>query len=397
MLLWKCVYMQRKSYCLVMFETLKRNWLKITHWERWHYNVKYVLLSPVWLWFSLRARSFYFFAPVNPTLTFGGFEGGPKKEIYDHLPFGAYPLSIYINPAVSLQVVEEKMTAAGLTYPVAVKPNVGMMGLMFRKINNREQLSFYHRTMTAEYILQEFVFYPLEVSVFYYRMPGKEKGTITGFVQKEVLSVTGDGISTVETLLQGLVGRPGFYLEEWKTKHRRRLTEVIPEGKKFPLSLVANLSRGARLLSLEKEKTEALHQVFDALSHASRHLFYGRYDIKCRSIGDLKTGKNFKILEFNGAGAEPHHVYGNGFSFLQACRIIVQHWQVLFAIARYNRGLGNPYPSLFQGILFTRRSNKHFNRLRKLDKKMPVFESCILALTQICLCLSGHHQAFHLS
>ena len=27
------------------------------------------------------------------------------------------------------------------------------------------------------------------------------------------------------------------------------------------------------------------------------------------SIEDLKNGKNFSILEFNGCGAEPNHIY----------------------------------------------------------------------------------------
>lgn len=352
---------------------LKRAWHKLTHWERWHYNVKYALLSPVWLWYSLRARSFYFFTPANPTLTFGGFEGGTKSEVYNQLPEGTFPRSIYIDPALSLQQVEKAMEAAGLSYPIAVKPNVGMMGLMFRKIDTSAELAVYHRTMTAEYIIQELVQYPLEVSVFYYRMPDEKQGTITGFVRKEAMEVKGDGVSNLAELMEGLIGRPGFYLDEWKQKHRSRLQEVIPAGELFKLSWVANLSRGARLVSLEEEKDEALLRVFDGISHASKHLYYGRYDIKCQSVADLKQGKNFTILEFNGAGAEPHHVYGNGYSFFRMYKIISRHWQALFHIARYNRRCGRGYKSLMEGISFTRRSNRHFRQLRELDKKMPVF------------------------
>src|SRR5215204_1749358 len=297
---------------------LKRAWHILTHWEQWHYNVKYALLSPVWLWYSIRARSFYFFTPANPTLTFGGFEGGPKKEIYDLLPRQLIPRSVYIDPAWTPQQVERERQEARLDYPVAVKPMVGMMGLLFRKLDGPEELALYHHTVPVPYILQELVTYPVEVSVFYYRMPGEQKGTITGFVRKEALEVTGDGVSTLEELMQGLQGRPGFYLDEWKAKHSSRLSDVLAAGERYPLSWVANLSRGARLVSLESEKDAQLLEVFDRISHLSRHLYYGRYDIKCASVSDLKRGKNFTILEFNGTGAEPHHVYGNGYSFLQA-------------------------------------------------------------------------------
>lgn len=354
---------------------MKSWWYKLTHWEQWHYNIKYALFSPAWLWYSLKAGSFYFFAPANPTLTFGGFEGGPKKEIYGLLPEGTYPASIYINPGIPLQEVEEKMAEAGLMYPVAVKPNIGMMGLLFRKIDNRNELATYHQTVTVEYILQELVEYPMEVSVFYYRMPGDQKGRITGFVKKEALEVVGNGSSTLEALMQQLVNRPGFYPDEWKRKHQGRLGNIIPPGEIFKLSWVANLSRGARLINLEHEKDEKLLAVFDAISHAAGHLYYGRYDIKCASVADLKRGKNFSILEFNGTGAEPHHMYGNGNTLWGAFKIIVHHWRALFSIARHHHRQGVPYPTLREGLQFTRGANKHFNALRELDKQLPLFHS----------------------
>jgi len=352
---------------------LKKLWHVVTHWEQWHYNVKYILLSPVWIWYSLRARSFYFFTPANPTLTFGGMEGGTKREIYNLLPAGTYPKSIYINPAMSLYEIEVAMVEADLSFPVAVKPNIGMMGLMFRKIDNKEQLSKYHQTMTSEYILQELLYHPIEVSVFYYRFPNEQKGRITGFVRKDAIEVTGNGQSTLEELMQQFESRPGFKAEEWKSKHKARLKEVIPDGEIFKLSWVANLSRGSRLVSLEDKKDEKLLEVFDNISHDSKYLYYGRFDIKCKSVDDLKEGKNFSILELNGTGAEPHHMYGNGNNFFQAAKIIVHHWRVLHSIARYNNRQGIKYKTLQQGLRFTKNSNKHFKHLRELDSKMPVF------------------------
>lgn len=353
--------------------SIKRLWYKVTHWEQWHYNVKYFLASPAWLWYSLRARSFYFFAPVNPTLTFGGFEGGPKKEIYNLLPEGTYPKSIYLQPSSSIEDVETLMIENRLHFPIAVKPNVGMMGLMFRKIDNIEELSVYHKTITVEYILQELIYYPIEVSVFYYRYPTEVKGHITGFVRKEALDVVGDGYSTLGTLMEQLENRPGFKLDEWKSKHQNKLHEVIPAGETFKLSWVGNLSRGARLISLKHEKDEKLFNLFDEIGHKAKHLYYGRYDIKCQSIEDLKEGKHFSILEFNGSGAEPHHMYGNSNSLYKALKIIIHHWKVLFIIARYHYKRGKKYPSLREGLRFTKTSNRHFKHLRQLDKKMPVF------------------------
>jgi len=352
---------------------VKKAWYTLTHWEAWHYNIKYVLISPVWVWYSLRAWSFYFFSPANPVLTFGGFEGGPKQEIYDLLPKESYPNSIYINTLFPLQKVQQLMIENDLIFPVAVKPNVGMMGLMFRKINNFQEMTLYHETMTVSYIIQKLITYPMEVSVFYYRYPGNEIGNITGFVRKEALEVTGNGMSTLQQLMKGLESRPNFKPEEWQIKHRLRLQQVIAAGEIFKLAWVANLSRGGTMVNIEDQKDEKLLKVFDALSHFSGQLFYGRYDIKCTSVEDLKEGKNFSILEFNGTGAEPHHMYGNGNTLLQAFKIIMFHWKVLYNIARYHHKKGIAYKTLREGMRFTKTSNRHFNHLRIIDKTMPVF------------------------
>src|SRR5882672_5711625 len=117
---------------------------RMAHWETWHYMAKYIPIMPVWLWYCLRARSFWFFTPSNPTLTFGGFEGESKKEMFDQLPPESYPKSIYISHTTSFQEIETLVSLHKFEYPIAVKPDVGMMGFMFRKIDTADKLRLYH-------------------------------------------------------------------------------------------------------------------------------------------------------------------------------------------------------------------------------------------------------------
>jgi hypothetical protein len=345
---------------------VKKSLYKITHWETWHYLVKYIPLAPAWLWYCLKARSFWFFTPSNPSLTFGGFEGERKKEMYDQLPAGSYPKTIYVDHSMSVAEVEMLIATHHFQYPFVVKPDAGMMGLMFRKIETVEQLRSYHHKMPIVYIIQEFVNYPIEVSVFYYRFPSQEKGTITGFIRKEFLEVAGDGKSTLNQLILNYP-RAAFRMEEMRLKHRDRLEEIIPAGEKYCLSHALNLSRGGKLVSLEHEKNDSLLKVFDELSHYAKHFYYGRYDIKCASIEDLKQGKNFSILEYNGSGAEPHHIYGNGNNVLQAYRIVLHHWNVLYKISKHNHKDGIAYWKYKEGKTFLKAAKKHFKLLKQLD------------------------------
>ncbi|HYC87402.1 MAG TPA: hypothetical protein VEB86_19350 [Chryseosolibacter sp.] len=338
----------------------------ISHWEDWHWFAKYILIAPAWLWNCLKARSFWFFTSSNPTIVFGGFTGETKQEIYKQLPPSSYPKSIYITPSTSFPEVESLVASNNLTLPLAVKPDVGMMGLMFRKIESIDHLRQYHAVMPVGYIIQEFIRYPLEVSVFYYRFPNESNGHITGFLKKEAMAVIGDGEHTLRELIMNYP-RAQFRLTEMFSKHASKLEMVIPAGEHFQLSEALNLSRGGRLVNLEHEKDDRLLKIFDDLSHYAGNLYYGRYDIRCSSIEDLKSGRNFSILEYNGSGAEPHHVYGNGNSLFKACRILIEHWNILYRISDYNHRQGIPYWSFSEGLEFTRKARNHFKKLRELD------------------------------
>ncbi len=344
----------------------KKALYKLTHWETWNYLAKYIPIMPVWLWYCLRARSLWFFTPSNPTINFGGFEGEGKKEMYNQLPPGSFPKSIYVEPRSTFDAVKISLSSNGFNYPFAVKPNVGMMGFMFRKINSEDDLLRYHQQMPAEYIVQDFIDYPLEVSVFYYRFPNQKKGHISGFLKKEFLQVLGNGQST---LLQLIESYPSvqFRLPEMRSKHADKLNMIIPRDKIYFLSYALNLSRGGKLVSLAHQKDDALVHQFDKISNYTKHFYYGRYDIKCLSIDDLKAGKNFSILEYNGCGAEPHHIYGNGNTLIQAYKIVLEHWKVLYQISRHNHFNGSPVWAFKKGWLFLRAANKHFKTLKQLD------------------------------
>lgn len=339
---------------------------KMIHWESWHYLAKYIPLLPFWLWYCARSRSFWFFTPSNPSITFGGFEGESKTEMYMQLPADIYPKSLLVSHLSPFDAVEQLISSNQFSYPFAVKPDVGMMGFMFRTISNPDELRHYHQKMPADYIVQEFVKYPLELSVFYYRYPHEKKGTITGFVKKEFLKVTGDGQSTLLELMKNYP-RVRFRMEEMKSKHKDKLDRILQFGEDYFLSYALNLSRGGKLVSLAHEKDDRLLKVFDDLSHYSGKFYYGRYDLKCKSIEDLKQGRDFKILEYNGCGAEPHHIYGNGHSLIQAYRIVLHHWKVLYGISKHNVQNGVRYWEFSNGYKFLKNAKKHFRMLKQLD------------------------------
>lgn len=344
---------------------MKKFFQKLLNWEHWNFYVLYAPISPVWIWYCLRSGSLWFFSSSNPTITFGGFEGEGKKEMYDQLPEHLIPRTIYIRHDLPFAEVKKEVEAAGLTYPFIVKPDVGMKGILFRKIDTEEQLQKYHEHIPVEYIVQALVDWPVEVSVFYYRHPDQAKGTVSGFIHKELLHVVGDGQSTLQQLVE-THPRAKFRLEEMKHRHGHRFQELIPDQEIFFLSHAGNHNRGAQFTNLHNEINEKMHELFDELSHQTS-FYYGRYDIKTTSIEDLKQGKNISILEFNGCGAEPNHIYDCGMPLWKAYATLLKHWKALYQISRYNHKNGTPYWSYRRGKDFLKESNKHFKLLEQYD------------------------------
>ncbi len=345
---------------------MKKFYLRLTNWERWNFYLLYFPISFVWLWHCLRNGSFWFFSSSNPTITFGGFEGEGKKEMYDQLPTDLIPRTIYILHDLPFEVVKKNITDAGFQFPFIVKPDIGMKGILFRRISDWNQLEKYHNKIPVEYIVQDLVILPVEVSVFYYRYPWEKNGVVSGFIDKELLQVTGNGTSDLRQLILDHP-RAKFRMEEMEHRHGHRFDRILPEGEIFYLSYAGNHNRGAHFTNLHKEIDADLHKVFDELSHYNNQFFYGRYDIKTHSIEDLKRGRNFVILEFNGCGAEPNHIYDCGMNLWKAYSVIIQHWSALSKISRYNNKQGVPYWSFMKGYRFLKESKKHFQLLEKFD------------------------------
>jgi hypothetical protein len=342
---------------------------KIKDWEQWPFKVLYAPIVPVWFWYMIRSRSVWFFTASNPKLTFGGMEGEPEKEMHDLLPAKYCPNYFNVKPSDDFTKIKEKLKQHGISYPLIVKPEIGGQGILFRKIEGEAHLKEYHSKIPVEYFIQEFIQYPVEVSLFYYRYPFEKKGVITGFLQKIPMRVTGDGIHNLGQLLQ-LNSKTKKRLAELKLKHEINFSKIIPENEVYILSYAGNHNRGAHFIDLKSEISDDLVTLLDEISLGINDFFYGRYDIMCNSIEELKQGKNFMILEYNGCGAEPNHFYDTGYTLSKAWKEILKHWKILFKISRYNHHHGVDYWPFIKGLRFRIQTKKYFKKLNAADKKI---------------------------
>lgn len=333
-------------------------WVKITHWEFWPFSVLYFPVYFVYTWLAIRCRSFFFFTAANPTIEFGGMLGERKSEIFELIP------NQYI-PKYSLILPKDIASAQGFVakhgYPVIAKPDIGERGNLVEKLTNDHELETYVSKCPVPFLLQEFVDLPIELGVFFIKYPNQRAGKVTSIVQKEFLHVMGNGIDTVGQLLMEQP-RALLQLDFLNPRFKMKLKEVPQPDEKVIVEGIGNHCRGTTFLNAEKEIDAGLHAAFSRLTDQIDGFHFGRFDLRCGSFEGLRRLANFKILELNGAGAEPGHIYQPGYPLWKGYQAIIWHLVQLSKISRANRKLGVKYWSFKKGIA-KMRAIKAYNKI----------------------------------
>jgi hypothetical protein len=322
--------------------------IRLFNWEYWPFNAVYVWILPYWLFLCLRTRSFFFFNASNPQIENGGFLNESKKDIHAILPEGLYPKSLHFSIPVDPEKVWQEMILQGLQFPVMGKPDIGGRGRGVKKLNTRNELDFYVKQATLDFHIQAFVPFEKEVGIFYYRYPGEQKGSISGIVRKEFLSVTGDGKRTVKELLAA-DSRGLIYLESLAKSLKNELNLIPEKGKVLIVSPYGNHARGSLFLDDSHLTDQALTEQLDKIAGNIPEFYFGRLDIRFRDWESLKRGEDFSLIEVNGAGAEPTHMYDPKHSIFFAWKEITRHMGIMNKISRMNHKRGIPYLSFKEG------------------------------------------------
>jgi len=322
-----------------------------------------------WPLLALRSRHAAFFTAANPGIATGGFGFESKFDTLLQLPKEYCPNSVF---APHNQTFEDTLLAirkAGISFPLIAKPDVGFRGLLVRKIKTPDELREYLQRYQIDFIIQEFLRYPQEVGIFYYRYPGQSTGHISSVTLKEFLHVIGDGNQSVLELVEQSP-RAILQLRRLRSTHGDRLDYVPADGEKVQLGNVGNHNKGTLFLNGNDLIDEDLVRAFDKLCERIDGFYYGRFDIKCESIDQLKEGCDFKIMELNGVFAEPTHIYDpSQVSYWEALGSILKHWRVVYRIAAENRRAGVKPMNPLELIRRIRTVFRYTRRIRAISRK----------------------------
>jgi hypothetical protein len=234
---------------------------------------------------------------------------------------------------------------------------------MVKKIETENDVIEYSNNSKVDFLIQEYVPYENEVGIFYYRYPNEIRGHISGIVKKEFLSVKGDGISTVEQLLLKNK-RAVLQLSTLREKEKDKMNVVLKKEEEMIIVPYGNHVRGAKFLDESDLVDEELINTIDEICKRVKGFYFGRLDIRYNTWEELKQGKNFSIIELNGSGSEPTHIYDPKHSVFWAWKEILKHWKILYRVSKLNHQLQNtPYMTTRMGLDMFRQNSEYVKLL----------------------------------
>jgi membrane protein DedA with SNARE-associated domain len=321
----------------------------IIRWTRWEFWPAWLFYIPVVLnycWLAIRYRGFTLPTAANPGIFSGGVVGESKivtlRELYATSPELTAEAHLLDGATLAerLESLQDLRQAHDIDYPLVLKPDVGQRGVGVKVVRSPEQAIECLSGTSAPFLVQRYVSAPHEVGIFYFRFPHENRGRIFAITEKIFPTITGDGQHTIEDLIWQ-DERARFVAEKYLKRMGGRRSEILPPGETVKLVEAGNHAQGCifrdgrRLWSMELE-----HRI-DEVSQRLHGFFIGRYDIRYSSEADLRAGRNFQIIELNGAASEATSVYDARNSLAAAYRTLFRQWELVFAIGAANRRRGS--------------------------------------------------------
>lgn len=328
-------------------------------------------LTLQWLYLALRYRSATLPSVANPHITSGGLVGEGKLEYFQGMgsiacAATANHCAINTDKCHSMEQLRQLMSEANLRFPVIAKPNLGLCGYGVRLIANEQELERYVSAFPINevIVLQEYLADDGEAGIFYSRHPNEKKGQIIGLTLRYYPQVVGDGVSNISQLIATNTRAQKSLLAVKHDCHYE--SNFVPnKGQIVRLATIGSTRVGGLYRDGGQHIANELCHEIDTIANDMPDFYFGRFDVRYASLSELSRGKNFKIMEINGAGSEAINAWDPETTLWLAFTIIFAKQRLLFAIAAANRSKGHRPISLLQ------LASLHFRQRRLIEKYPP--------------------------
>jgi len=141
-----------------------------------------------------------------------------------------------------------------------------------------------------------------------------------------------------------------FQLGALQKIYGEELNTVLQKDEVKNMVPYGNHARGAKFIDVSHWADETFTASFNHICKQIPEFYFGRLDIMYSNYEALREGKNFTIIELNGAGSEPTHIYDPKHSVFFAWKEIARHFKLLYKISVKNHQRGFRYLTVKEGM-----------------------------------------------
>lgn len=330
-----------------LIATVSRLW----RWEFWPQWVFYIPVVPWIAWLVLRHRSLMAPTAANPAIPHSGIVGESKYDILSRLP-SEWIVPTALIPAgraadddsgdvaaERLELLRRLMMERGWSYPLILKPDAGERGAGVRLVRDDAAAAAYLQRFAVPIVAQVYHPGPHEAGVFYVRLPSEQRGRIFSITDKAPPVLTGDGQHTFEQLIWR---HPRFRMQAhvFLDRFADQADRVLDRGEELRLAVAGNHCQGTLFRDGGHLLTPALETAIDAIARQFEGFFFGRFDLRYADVAALRAGRDFRIVELNGALSESTNIYDPARSLLWAYGTLFRQWWWLYEIGAANAARG---------------------------------------------------------
>ena len=214
-------------------------------------------------------------------------------------------------------------------------------------------------------VAQQYLIQEGEAGIFYIRDPRADAGRIIGLALRYFPRVTGDGVHIIAELMaadpraQRLLKSPKHQPSHNATVGASR---VPLTGEVVRLATIGSTRVGGLYRDGRVHITPELTLAINAIAQDMPAFYFGRFDVRFKTLQDLSAGRAFSIMEVNGAGSEGIQAWDPGVGVLAGFRMIFKKQRILFAIANAMRCRGFKPLSGLELARLNRRQNSLISR-----------------------------------
>lgn len=323
-------------------KAMMHRWRKFLQFEFWPSWLFYPPIYLYCIWLAIKHRHPFLPLYANPGTHHAGLIGESKWDLYRHLKPSAHRLETFLVEKGSYTQILDALTRGDIGYPFILKPDVGQRGFGVRVIRDKTDLDYYLAHADFAVIVQEFCPWRPEAGIFYYRIPGQETGALFSLTDKRFPDIVGDGATKVGDLIlrdpRARIIAPTYF-----ERLRSQLDRVLMAKEVMPLATCGNHCQGTIFLNGNSMMTAELLRAVESVAKEIPGFYFGRFDVRYLSPEDLVLGRNFKIVEVNGAGSEATHIWDARTRLLDAYATLFKQWDLLYFIGREVRRLKLPH------------------------------------------------------